>query len=157
MDTDNRNETIESQETNTNPEERTFTQADVDRIIQKRLAKYADYEDMKAKADKFDEIDNANKSELQKLTEEKNKLQAELDKRNEADKVRTIRAEVAKETGIPAELLTGSDRETCEMQAQSIKEYAKPDYPSVKDGGEPQGTGKKANRELFSDWLQQQY
>ena len=50
-------------ETNTNQDviatqgapEKTFTQADVDRIVTNRLAKYSDYETLKAKAEKFDE------------------------------------------------------------------------------------------------------
>jgi hypothetical protein len=54
--------------------EKTFTQADVDRIVQDRLARAksappADYEDLKAKAAKFDELDAANKSELEKAQE----------------------------------------------------------------------------------------
>lgn len=52
----------------------TFTppasQADLDRIVEQRLArersKFADYDDLKAKAAKFDEADAAAKSELQK-------------------------------------------------------------------------------------------
>lgn len=52
--------------------DRTFTQADVDKIVQDRLARVkttppADYDDLKAKAAKLDEIEAANKSELEKL------------------------------------------------------------------------------------------
>lgn len=47
------------------------SQEDLDRIIGDRLArergKFADYDDLKAKAAKFDEVDAASKSELQKL------------------------------------------------------------------------------------------
>lgn len=47
------------------------TQEDLNRVIEQRLAreraKFADYEDIKAKAAKFDEVDAANKTELQKL------------------------------------------------------------------------------------------
>lgn len=57
------------------PDEGTFTppatQEDLDRIVGQRLsrerAKYADYDDLKAKAEKFDEAESATKSELQKL------------------------------------------------------------------------------------------
>ena len=48
--------------------ERTFTQAEVDAIVGDRLkrdrAKYSDYDDLKAKAAKFDELEEANKSEF---------------------------------------------------------------------------------------------
>lgn len=53
------------------PEEsgKAFSQADVDRIVQERLARVkppADYDDLKAKADKLAEIESANLSELEK-------------------------------------------------------------------------------------------
>lgn len=47
------------------------SQEDLDRIIGERLSrergKYADYDDLKAKAAKFDEVDAASKTELQRL------------------------------------------------------------------------------------------
>jgi peptidoglycan hydrolase CwlO-like protein len=47
------------------------TQEEFDRLVQGRLAreraKFADYDDLKAKAAKFDEADAASKTELQKL------------------------------------------------------------------------------------------
>lgn len=52
---------------------KTFAQDEVDRIVQDRLAreraKYADYEDFKTKAAKFDEVDAASKTELQKAND----------------------------------------------------------------------------------------
>lgn len=55
--------------------DRTFTQADVDKIVQERLARAKtalpdDYDDLKAKAARLDEIEAANKTELEKLQEE---------------------------------------------------------------------------------------
>ena len=51
-------------------EQRTFTQAEMNAIIQDRLTrergKYADYETLKAKAAKFDAAEEAGKTELQK-------------------------------------------------------------------------------------------
>ena len=53
--------------------ERTFTQAELNAIVQERVgetkAKYGDYEELKAKASKYDEQVEASKSELQKATE----------------------------------------------------------------------------------------
>lgn len=145
-------------------EARTYTQAEIDQIVEDRLyrerKKYADYEDLKAKAEKFDAVEEAQKSELQKATERAESLQAKVDQMEKAEEIRTIRAEVSKETGIPASLLTADTREACEEQAKAIAEYSAnpepPAYPSVKDGGDPQKTtGKKATRDQFAEWLEQ--
>lgn len=52
-------------------EGKTFTQADLDRIVAERLArersKYADYKDLKDKASKFDELQTASQTETEKL------------------------------------------------------------------------------------------
>lgn len=76
------------------PAEKTFTQADVDKIIQDRLARVkqeppADYEDLKAKAAKLDDLEAANQSELDKLiaraeTAEKTATEAQ-DKARQSD------------------------------------------------------------------------
>jgi hypothetical protein len=52
-------------------DDRTFSQADVDRIVKDRVARVktaapADYEDLKAKASRFDELEAANATELEK-------------------------------------------------------------------------------------------
>lgn len=140
--------------------EKTFTQAEVDAIVGERLArdraKYADYEDLKAKAAKYDEAEEANKSELQKATERADALQAELDKINHLNSVKEIRDKVSKEKGVPAELLNGDTEEDCTAQADAILAFAKPDaYPAVKDNGEVRNTGKSDAKTQFADWLNQ--
>ncbi len=150
-----------SQETNTQNAEtttaqpQTFTQDDVNRIVAKRVAKYADYDELKQKAAKFDEQVEAGKSELQKATERASSLQAELDALKQAESIRVMREEVATAKGIPAKLLTGTTVEECEAQAQAIIEYAQPNnYPSVPDGGEPQiSAAKKTTRDQFANWF----
>lgn len=59
---------------------RTFTQQDVDRIVQERLARVktsppADYDDLKAKAAEFDKLQEANKTELEKAQERAARLE----------------------------------------------------------------------------------
>lgn len=146
--------------TQNEPTEKTFTQADVDRIVTNRLSKYSDYEELKAKAAKFDEVEEANKSELQKAIDKANGLQAELDGLKKAAEIRQVRDEVSKETGVPASLLTGETKEECATQAAAIAEYkaqnAPGAYPSVKDGGDPQISIKKETRDQFADWLNSQ-
>ena len=139
-------------------EERTFTQAELNAIIQKRIgevsAKYENFEELKAKAQKFDEIEEQSKSELQKATERADALQKELDGMKRADSVRKIREEVATELGVPANLLTGGTKEECEAQAKGILSFAKPNaYPSVKDGGEVRNTSSGTTRDQFADWF----
>lgn len=63
---------------------RSFTQADVDRIVQDRLkrqaAQFAGYDDLKAKAEQFDQIQAQNQTDLEKA---QNRL-AELERQNAA-------------------------------------------------------------------------
>ena len=122
-------------------EQRTFTQAEMNAIIQDRLTrergKYADYEALKAKAAKFDEAEEAGKTELQKANEKADALQKQVDAFKNAEQLRTVREKVSKETGVPAELLFGESEEVCKAQAKAILDYARPGtYPTVKDGGE---------------------
>jgi len=143
-------------------EVKTFTQEEMDQIVGERLkrerAKYADYEALKAKADKFDEMENASKSELQKAVEESASLKAELAAIKAADAVREIRESVAKETGVPASLLTGDNEDDCKAQAKAILEFATPKgYPSVRDGGEAKGDVKYTPKQLFADWAEKAF
>lgn len=146
-----------------NTEERTFTQAELNAIVQKRVgeltAKYENYEELKAKAAKYDEVEEASKSELQKATEKANSLQKELDSLKNAEAARLVREEVAKETGVPAHLLTGGTKEECEAQAKDIMAFAKPGMlPNVPDNGEVRHTGAKGGaRDQFADWVKESF
>lgn len=57
------------------------SQADLDRLLGERLArerqKFADYDDLKKKASELDKIEDANKTEIQKVQDELAKAQAE--------------------------------------------------------------------------------
>lgn len=149
-----------NQETNTNNQEKTFTQEEMNRILGERLArereKFADYDSLKEKAEKFDKAEEASKSELQKQTEKANELQKKLDQMNAANKIREIREKVAKEKRVPANLLNGSTEEECKAQADAILSFAKPDaYPAVPDGGEvSKSGGKKETRDQFAEWVE---
>lgn len=79
------------------PPEKTLTQAEVDQIVKDRLArerqkaaeKYADYDDLKARAEKLREYEDAQKSEMDKLTERLAGLEKERDAtRAEAEQAR---------------------------------------------------------------------
>lgn len=137
----------------------TFTQEDVDKIVQERLsrerAKYADYEDLKKKASAFDEAEEASKTELQKATERAAALQTELDRLTHEAEVKNVRDQVAQSTGIPVTLLTGTTEDECKAQADAIAAYAKTaSYPDVKDAGTK--TVSTQTRDQFADWLNEQ-
>lgn len=140
---------------------KTFTQDEVNAIVTKRLAqekaKYEGFDEMKAKAEEYDRLEEANKSELQKASEKIASLEAELNSKRKADEVRELRDKVSKETGIPANLLTGETEEECMEQAKGIKAFANPSYPSVKDAGEVHGTSKVDTRTQFANWASEAF
>lgn len=151
----------QGQEATQEQQEAKFTQADLDRIVKDRLTrereKYGDYDALKAKADKFDEIEEASKTELQKATEKAKALQDELDAFKKAESLRTMREKVAHDTGIPVNLLTAESEDACKEQAKQILEFSRPSgYPQVKDGGEVRTTGKKSTRDSFAEWFNNQ-
>ena len=134
--------------------EKTFSQSDVNRIVEDRLrreqAKYADYDDLKAKAAKFDEQEEANKSELQKATEANRKHAG-------------LVANACLKHGIPAEfadLVTGDDEEsidkTAEKVAKLVSTQGKPPasgngrHPLDGEGNQPGGQGSMSIREQIA-------
>lgn len=81
-------------------------------------------------------------------------LQAELNDLKRAATVRALRDKVAKDTGVPAELLTGDTEDDCKTQAEAIQAYAQaqPGYPALKDGGEVGKAASTATRDKFAEW-----
>lgn len=145
-----------------NNAEKTFTQSELDQIISDRLKrereKYPDYDALKEKAAKLDQIEEDAKSELQRATERAEKLQAELSTMKHAEEVRAIRDRVAQATGVPASLLTGETEEACNEQATGILSFkTSAGYPTVKDGGEIQKTVEGTTKQQFAEWASQAF
>ena len=96
------------------------SQAELDRIVEQRLAreraKYADYDDLKAKAEK------AAQAEKDKLSvEERNAKEiAELKASLAARDLNALRAEVAAAKGVPATHISGNTREEMEASADDL-------------------------------------
>jgi len=130
METVNQEKNVAAEEVKNEEVNTTFTQEDVDRIVGERLArereKFSDYKTLKEKAEKFDQIEEESKSELQKAQELAANLQAELDSRKKAEEIRGIRDKVAAEMDVPSSLLSGETEEECKAQAEAILEFAKP-------------------------------
>ena len=96
------------------------SQEELDRIIQKRIererSKFADYDDLKAKAAEFEKFEESQKSELEKAQE-----RAERAERALAEASATaVRAEVAAEKGVPVALLSGDSREALIASAEAL-------------------------------------
>ena len=120
--------------------ERTFTQAELDTIVAERLkrerSKYADYDEFKAKAAKYDEVEEANKSELQKAVEERDKFKAQVEAM-EAERARAEAvAKAAAENGVDAQLLARMSGDVEENAAFLKEQMGKAKYPAVPDHGE---------------------
>ena len=104
------------------------SQEDFDNAIKARLARErskipTDYDDLKAKADKYAEWEESQKSESEKRDER----QKELERENAELKSGKLRADVAaaksdpdKGIYIPANLLTGSTQEELEAAADAL-------------------------------------
>lgn len=92
----------------------------LDERLRRERAKYSDYKDLKEKAAKFDEMEQANQSELEKANAKIADLEAERDRA----KTETMRYQVATRYGIGDEdadlFLTGSDEETLNRQAERL-------------------------------------
>lgn len=115
-----------------------------DRIARER-AKFKDYGDLKAKASKLDELEEAQKTELQKIQERAEAAEkraadleaAEQKRQADAEAAKQIadwKADVSKKTGVPADVLRGSDLAEIQAHADSLKallpEPRKPGYVS---------------------------
>lgn len=146
----------ETTETQPQPEGKQFepitSQEDLDRILGQRLARekarYADYDDLKAKADQFTELENANKTELQKATERAEQLAKE----NATLQATALRASVAAAKGVPENLLSGGTREEIEAAADALLAFrgTKPTAPVVPAQGK---TPSKITDDPRKEWL----
>jgi hypothetical protein len=99
------------------------SQDELNKIISERVAreraKFADYTDLKGKAAKFDELDQASKTEQERLTERL----AAAEARAAEIEGRALRLEVASENGLTpaqAKRLVGSTREELEADAKEL-------------------------------------
>lgn len=101
------------------------SQADLDKIIGERLAreraKYGDYDDLKKKAAEFDAIEEAQKSEAQKLADENAALKAKVEAYDAEKQIMAWKAEVEAATGVPAEALAGSTLDAIQEHAEILK------------------------------------
>ena len=142
---------------------RTYTQEEfqtkLDAAIKERLGrekkKFADYDDLKAKAAKFDEIEEASKSDLQKATDRIVELEKQIADRQAADERAELVDRISNEHKVPADercFLTADDEDGLAEQATKLAEkFAE---PSLNEGKTPAQIKKsKTNGDLFADFL----
>lgn len=152
-------------EGNDGPEpDKTLTQEQVDKIVEERLArerkKFEDYDDLKAQVEELKSAANAkakeaneSKSESEKLTEQLQTLQSQVEeekKARETAELRSLRAQVAADKGIPKAFvnrLTGSTQEELEEDADSILEAIGGDEDE-EDPPEQRGPGARPKEKL---------
>lgn len=116
-------------------QEKTFTQAELDRVVSDRLdrerKKYPDYNDLKTKASQFDELQDENKSEMEKLTGKVTSLSDE----NKSTKAENLRLRVALSKGLTgdkadlADRLRGNTQEELEADADKLLSHLAPPEP----------------------------
>lgn len=148
-------DSTENNQVETHEEPKMFTQDDVNNIVNKR---FKEFKILEEKARKFDEMEEASKTELQKATERAEKLESELASLKKVNEINEIRSKVASETGVPASLINGEDEETCIAQAKAILEFKTPNtYPNLKDGGEVGKEYKGTAQQQFSDWFNEHF
>lgn len=101
------------------------SQADLDRIVQARIArveaKYSDYEELK---NRVQEVEDANKSELERAIARAEAAEQQL----AAASRKSLILEAASKHSVPAdfiELITGDDAEAIEAAAEKIGELAR--------------------------------
>ncbi|MFT8639028.1 hypothetical protein [Bifidobacterium sp.] len=103
------------------------TSKDFSRALAKRAAeieaKYADYEDLKAKAAQFDELEQAKKSDLERMQEQLAATAAERDALKREQERETLVRQVAQDSGLSMEqvrLLNG-DGDELKANAETMK------------------------------------
>ena len=78
------------------------------------------------KATAYDELQEQSKSELQRAQEKAKRAEDELAELKAKAELAETRAKVAKDTGVPAELISGDDEESMRAFAEAVAKWGKP-------------------------------
>lgn len=136
------------------------SQEDLDRIIEARLArersKFSGYDELKAKASKYDELEDAKKTDEQRSAERIARLESEL----AAQKLDGARTRIAAEHHLDPDLLAGSSEDELTAHAtklaEAIAEAAKavaPTNTAPRIPGEGRGVGSTPSGDWIRDAL----
>lgn len=136
---------------------RTFSQSELDAVIADRLqrerSKYADYNDLKAKAEQFEQAEAAKLSELERTTKALEEAQAKA-AALELDQLRTKAAAAAQLPEGFASRLVGKTEEELLADAKKLAE-AMPAAPrqTPPPGRLQSGAANEGRDGSMSDWL----
>lgn len=116
----------------------------LDAVIKDRLARerkkveeqYSDYDALKAENQKLKEATGSQKTDLEKALEQIDALKEKDAQREAKQALQALKEKISKDTGIPAELITGDDEESMRSFADSVAAFAKPkSAPKVPKSG----------------------
>lgn len=130
------------------------SQEEFDAAIKKRLerAEKSFEEKNKAifeKAKAFDELEEQNKSELQKAQEKIADLEGQLNERQLLDQIESWKSNASKETGVPIELIRGNTEEEINAHAEALKPHFSNSGFVGSDGFAPNQSPKVSTSEAF--------
>ncbi|QOT19726.1 hypothetical protein [Paenarthrobacter sp. YJN-5] len=161
---DNSNTNTNAQQQQEQQQSTTFeaitSQEALDRVLAQRLAreksKYADYADLKAKAQKYDDAEEQNKTDLQKANDRAEKAERRVQELEGQENRRTLAEEVARDKRVPVHLLRGDTKEQLEAHADEILAFRGPQGVVNKSGTngddkEKATSSVAAGRERFAE------
>ncbi len=126
-------------------EVKTFTQEQVNALLaaEKRKAgeRFGDYDALKEKAAKFDQLEQESKSELQKALDKAAALESKVEKFERQAQVETWAEEITKDSDIPASVLRGETREELEQHFEQLKALAPKQKRTPVPAGKAAGDG----------------
>lgn len=143
------------------------SQADLDRIIADRLsrekAKFADYGDLKKKAEQFDAAQEAAKSDLQKAQDRADAAEKKAAEFEARQQVAVWAKEIVKDSKVPADALRGSTKEDLQAHFNQLNALVTPTDPKKGAVG-PYVPGEGAAttgavggpEQVFADWFSDQ-
>lgn len=166
MSENNTTETVEAEkvtETTDSGYKAPSTQAELDQIVEGRLmrerAKFADYDDLKSQASKLAEIEEAKKTETEKLAERiaaTEAREAAAIAKAEAAELKALKSDVARDKGVPVGSLTGVTKEELEASADELVKWRDEHAPAPRKpvrSGFIQGEDVKSARQRAAQLL----
>lgn len=128
------------------------SQDEMDRIVEARLAreraKFAGYDDLKAKAERLDKLEDAKKTDEQRAAERI----AQLEKENSVLTLSSAKARIAAEKGLDPDLLAGSTEDELTEHAEKLAAAIKAAAPTTTAPRLP-GEGSGQGSTQSTDWL----
>lgn len=142
----------EEEGNNDQPESKTFTQEQVNAFLadQKRKLseRFGDYDELKEKASKLTEIEEATKSELQKALDRAAEAEKRVAAFEQREQVAKWASEIVKGSSIPASVLRGTTREELEAHFNDLKDLAPKPKRTPVPAGKAGESGSRAAEAL---------